>query len=225
MDQRVMDIQEALAGQGLYDGKIDGITGEKTSAGIKAFQRKYGLEDDGIVGKLTYARLFPSPIPDKDRLTYDWPKQGEASMNAFFGDKGENQGRLSLPFPMYLAWDLETRITAITLNKKVIESARRVFDEISRVYTPGKRTELGINIFGGSLNVRRMVGGTNWSIHSWGCAIDFDPARNSLRQSHSTARLAREDAIPFWLAWEREGWASLGRSRDYDWMHVQAARL
>lgn len=63
------------------------------------------------------------------------------------------------------------------------------------------------------------------SLHSWGIAIDFDPERNALNWDHTKARLARPDAEDFWKIWEAEGWVNLGRSRDFDWMHVQAARL
>ena len=38
-------------------------------------------------------------------------------------------------------------------------------------------------------------------------------------------RLAQPDGETFWKLWEDEGWVSLGRARNYDWMHVQAARL
>jgi hypothetical protein len=70
-----------------------------------------------------------------------------------------------------------------------------------------------------------MRGGNSYSMHSWGIAIDFDPERNRLNWNSGEARLAKPDCIPFWQAWEAEGWVSLGRTRDFDWMHVQAARL
>jgi hypothetical protein len=70
-----------------------------------------------------------------------------------------------------------------------------------------------------------MRGGDRWSMHSWGIAIDFDPTRNSLHADHTQARLAQPDCNEFWRIWEDEGWVSLGRARDFDWMHVQAARL
>ena len=82
-----------------------------------------------------------------------------------------------------------------------------------------------MELFGGSLNVRRMRGGSAWSIHSWGCAIDFDPERNQLRWKKPKAVLSSAECADFWHFWEEEGWVSLGRARNYDWMHVQAARL
>lgn len=45
---------------------------------------------------------------------------------------------------------------------------------------------------------------------------------NRLRWGRGQARLAQRDAVPFWEAWEAEGWFSLGREKNFDWMHVQA---
>ncbi len=87
----------------------------------------------------------------------------------------------------------------------------------------GERRHLGIDVFGGSLNVRKMRGGESYSMHSWGIAIDFDPERNALGWNQSKARLAAADAADFWKIWEGEGWVSMGRARDFDWMQVQAA--
>lgn len=35
----------------------------------------------------------------------------------------------------------------------------------------------------------------------------------------------KPDYINWRECWEKEGWVSLGRQRNYDWMHVQAAKL
>ena len=69
------------------------------------------------------------------------------------------------------------------------------------------------------------TGGRAMSMHSWGIAIDFDPAHNRLRWGRDRARLAGPDYRAFLDIWEAEGWISLGRERNYDWMHIQAARL
>ena len=37
--------------------KADGITGEKTRKAVKAFQRKYGLQVDGVAGSITKAKI------------------------------------------------------------------------------------------------------------------------------------------------------------------------
>lgn len=50
---------QAILNQLGYDcGKVDGDFGSKTEAAVKEFQRKYKLDDDGIVGALTWAALL-----------------------------------------------------------------------------------------------------------------------------------------------------------------------
>lgn len=143
----------------------------------------------------------------------------------YYGGVGLYQKRLDLPFPMRLAWDRSVTVNGICVHEKVHGSAARVFQRIALRYSAAQRRDLGLDLFGGSLNVRPMRGGSGYSMHSWGIALDFDPERNQLKWGADRARLARPDAADFWRFWEEEGWVSLGRSRNFDWMHVQAARL
>jgi hypothetical protein len=116
-------------------------------------------------------------------------------------------------------------VTRVSLHLKVAASAGRVLARVKDHYGEARIRELGLDLFGGALNVRKMRGGSAWSMHAYGAAIDFDPERNPLRSGRDKARLARPDAARFWEFWEAEGWVSLGRARNYDWMHVQAVRL
>lgn len=50
-------IQIALTKAGFYKGPIDGKIGKNTKNAVKEFQRKKGLEADGVVGKKTWAEL------------------------------------------------------------------------------------------------------------------------------------------------------------------------
>lgn len=50
-------IQEALKNAGFYQGAVDGKLGPKTREAIKEFQRVHGLNDDGVVGRRTWAKL------------------------------------------------------------------------------------------------------------------------------------------------------------------------
>ena len=51
------EIQTRLKKWGYYNGAIDGVLGPKSIAAIKAFQKKYGLVQDGIVGPKTAAKM------------------------------------------------------------------------------------------------------------------------------------------------------------------------
>ena len=146
-------------------------------------------------------------------------------MTKYYGKVGTNQTRMALPFPMYLAWGKKQKIDKITIHEKCHDSCLRVFMKIKDHYSPEEIAANGYHWFGGSLNVRKMRGGNRWSMHAWGTAIDFDPARNQLKWNKDEAHLARPESEAFWTFWEEEGWTSLGRARDFDWMHVQAADL
>jgi hypothetical protein len=53
----------------------------------------------------------------------------------------------------------------------------------------------------------------------------MDPDHNPLKAHRAQATLDNPDYDPFWRFVYDEGAISLGRERDYDWMHFQFARL
>lgn len=129
-----------------------------------------------------------------------------------------------LPYPMRLAWDTAVVVKTIRCHKQEAGRVRLTFEQILQAYkTPERIKELGIDLFGGCFNFRQQRGGDDWSKHSWGTAIDLDPARNQLHETKATARFARPEYAPLLDAFERNGWASLGRAKNFDWMHFEAA--
>ena len=60
----VRGVQRRLIQLGFDPGEIDGDFGDKTEAAVKAFQEKYELEADGIVGPLTWAALNSPPVDE-----------------------------------------------------------------------------------------------------------------------------------------------------------------
>lgn len=232
-------LQSRLTAHGFPVGAITGVVDQITVDALKAFEKRNKLPVNGTADAqvVEMLRKPASTIPAKDIATLPdrdadepspvlktiWPRQ--SGVSSYYGAVGTNQVMVALPFPMRIAWDKSNTIQRISLHEKVAESASRCFERIADAYTEAKRKDLGIDLFGGSLNVRRMRGGSAYSMHSWGIAIDFDPERNQLKWGRDKARLGKPDAETFWRIWEDEGWLSLGRARNYDWMHVQAARL
>lgn len=58
----IAEIQAALASQG-YDVVADGDFGLTTQAAVQAFQKAHGLDDDGLVGSMTYQALMGRNMP------------------------------------------------------------------------------------------------------------------------------------------------------------------
>ena len=54
----VKTLQEKLNAKGFHSGNVDGIFGAKTYAAVTAFQKANSLGVDGIVGKLTWGKLY-----------------------------------------------------------------------------------------------------------------------------------------------------------------------
>jgi hypothetical protein len=88
---------------------------------------------------------------------------------------------INLPYPMRLSWDIDVKVNKITCHKLVAENFTNVFNDILKEYGYEKIVELGIDLYGGCFNFRKMRGGSDYSRHSWGIAIDLDPARNLLK--------------------------------------------
>lgn len=241
--------QEVLKKAGFYNGKIDGKIGQKsTSAAAAAWSgsvrgnpivaacqhiiNKSGvlvapIKVDGFYGPATEAAFevylgLPTWRDDEKGVGggNNWPSYRDATK--FYGAPGTNQTLMNLPYQMVLAWDESQSVNRFSINRKCADSAKRVLQKTLDHYGYERIVELGLHLFGGCLNVRKMRGGTSLSTHSWGSAIDFDPARNQLRWKRDRAELAKSAYEPFWKFWEAEGWVSLGRRKNYDWMHVQA---
>jgi hypothetical protein len=126
-----------------------------------------------------------------------------------------------LPYPMKLAWDLDTKVSKMRCHKLAAETFLNVFNDLLAHYGLNEIERLGIDLFGGCFNYRKMRGGTSWSTHAWGIAIDLDPARNKLKETAKTARFARPEYQPMIDIFYRHGFISLGIEENRDWMHFQ----
>ncbi len=167
-------------------------------------------------------RIAPMWVPEVN-ASKAWPSQKD--VESYFGKPGTNLVNVRLPYDMFLAWNGQ-KIKSIQSNKLCAESLERVLVNVASIYTsPRARAALGLDQYSGGFVIRPMKTSSRLSMHAYGIAHDFDDKHNQLRWTQAQARFARAEYEPWWKAWEKEGWISLGRERDFDWMHVQAARL
>jgi len=244
-------LQRVFRKAGFYRGNIDGIIGPKTrEAAIRGAATPINVRGNPVVAAAQImlnklAKLpaplvvdgFYGPATEAAGESYvgaevwrddhmgvsddnDWPRYRDAS--SYYGAPGTNQVLMTLPYQMVLAWDEDTSVNRFSINKRCADSAKLAMQKTLDFYGYDRIVELGLHKFGGCLNVRKMRGGTQMSTHSWGSAIDFDPARNRLRWNRGRAELAKPAYRKFWSFWQEAGWTSLGLKKDYDWMHVQA---
>ena len=214
----------------------------KINGAIQFYAKKNGLEIGPIDGYLrpdtedAYDQLdhmlssgsMPKPWRPEDLIDVNpnnWPKQYSAEFDAFFGNPGENQVMLTFPYPMKLSWEPYQKVTRTSCHVKVKDSLERVLVKVKDTYGLSAIQDLGLNKFSGCYNKRKVRGGNKWSMHAWGVALDFDHLRNKLKWGRDRAVMAKPEYDQWWEIWEEEGWLSLGRQRNFDWMHVQAAKL
>lgn len=146
----------------------------------------------------------------------------QAEMVKYFGEanpQGTYLTTIDLPYTMYFD---KQPVKRMRCHRKVANAFLSVFNDLVGVYGIDKLNELEITDFGGCFNYRLMRGSkTQLSKHSWGTAIDLDANRNTLKETSKTARFARPEYKTMIDVFEDNGFASLGRLKNYDWMHFE----
>lgn len=246
-------LQTFLKTSNFYTGIIDGIVGPKTYSGARAmllanrvgagawpndrvvialtqlFLNKVNdarLLVDGLQGQRTNDAIYVYGTTQLHSISTYWPRQADVrSGKSIFGKPGTNQAMVQLPYPMYGGYDYKPKLTHFQAHAKVVPSLERIFERTLDYYGEAQIRKLRLDIFSGCYNYRATVGSSSLSMHSWGVAFDVDAAHNQMNESRSEAAFAKPVYAPFMGFFEEEGWVSLGRARNYDWMHFQAARL
>ena len=100
-----------------------------------------------------------------------------------------------------------------------------VFNDLLTHYGLSELQKLGIDIFGGCVNVRHMRGSkTKWSRHAFGIAIDLDPARNGLKTNWANSQFSKPEYEPMHHIFEKYGFENYGKVLNKDAMHFELCR-
>jgi len=161
-----------------------------------------------------------------------WPNQ--SNVDSFYGNPRGNDGgpsaaweeanltRLVPPWPLVTAWD-GTPVKSIRIHRLCAESLRITLEAIWMAAGQNERVikNWGMHLYGGGYSFRLMRGSNRLSMHSWGCAVDFDPERNKF--GDTTPNFANCPAVLDAFAAEKWIWG--GNWKKPDGMHWQAADL
>jgi len=163
-----------------------------------------------------------------------WPRQDAASMNAFYGNPDADHNgavdpaweranivSIAPPYRMVLAWAPDQPVKAIRCHQKVAPSLLRILTSIRDHYGSQEALERArLHLYGGAFNFRLKRGGSTLSNHSWGSAIDLDPANNGFGKSwRSGAGMMPVEVVKMF---EAEGWRWGGPWSTPDSMHFEA---
>ncbi len=210
-------IQLVATEEGIDAGKVDGLWGPQTSF---AYDSLVELRKHGTLP------IIRRPGDFVDVNPHNWPSEkSQQNIIDYYGKVGSDQIIVDVPYPHIFDWDRNKSTTRIKCHKKVGDSMVRVLTKVKDHYGMDGIHRLRLDIWGGGSVVRKKRGGTEYSMHSWGIAMDYDPSNNQFRWGSDKAVFAQPDYNRWWEIWEEEGWLSLGRASNFDWMHVQAAKL
>lgn len=191
-----------------------------TETETAAFQTKLGILADGRWGNQTQAAFEKWAGLSGATFVRKWPL--ERDMAAFYGSPGTGHATVVPPYPLYYAG---RRVPKITVHEKIAVAVTAALANVLAHYGQAEISRLKLDVYDGCFSDRNKRGGTSKSTHAYAAALDFCAAGNGLREDHTTALFAKPEYRKWWELWEFEGAVSLGRARDFDWMHVQFARL
>lgn len=233
--QQIAAMQAICRERGIEVGDVDGLMGPQTRHAFEVYdaRKANGWQKVAAVEEwrgATDEATKPSQPTRPVVLLSNVPRvksPRQSRVPEFYGAPGDSrlQTTLRLPYPQRLAWDLDTVVRSYSCHKLVHDAMEYVWEATLSHYGADGVKDLRLDLFGGCLNVRRMRGGTSWSMHSWGIAEDVDPDHNALKMTRKQATLDDPVYDPFWSFVYSTGAISLGRERDYDWMHWQYAVL
>lgn len=213
----------------------DGVVGSETlaalaerlgcAATISSIQMVLRVPMDGILGPVTLSAAARAVGAWLEDAAMRWPTQSEVRSGlSAFGKPGDEDALVCITPPYQLYFDGQ-KVRVIRVHRAIAEVVLAVLKEVLEHYGAERIHKLGLDDFGGCYNYRASRGGSSLSMHAWGVALDWMPGENGMNLGAPKAVLSRPEYRAWWEIWEKHGAVSLGRERNYDWMHVQFARL
>lgn len=210
--------QACLNQLGFDAGLVDGWIGVNTVEALNAFLFRTTNNTDEFIDRTPDAAFTP---------TTTIPKQSE--VEAVYGTPGPQiESRLhliQLPFKLRIDYNLRKRTNKIRVHIDCAPQLEAALIAVHAHYGPDEMHRLGIDRYAGAYNHRKMRGSDAWSMHAYGCAIDFFAKPNGLRMKCPEALFCRPEYQPFLDIMQEHEWLPALRLWGKDAMHFQRARL
>lgn len=155
-----------------------------------------------------------------------WPKDNQAALVAFYGNPGTTNHDLVVwesanlvyvqsPWAMVFDFNNQPVTKGLRVHKRVAPALERILKDIWE-NVAGRSQDvierLGMHLYGGAYNQRKITGGKRTSTHGFGAGIDWNTAKNQMGSKGTIDPRVR-------AAFEKEGAIWLV----HDPMHVQFA--
>lgn len=185
---------------------------------IQQIQQRVGTTPDGFWGpksQVACQKHLRSMMPNPNH----WPSSNQSALKSFYGDPSKSEVAPRLTRINVADLDVEfsgAKVREISVHSRCADSLLRVLRKIAA--SPFAHL---LQQYAGVYNHRPMRGGTNWSLHAYGAAIDIAPGSNGLHTHWPTGALMPIEVMEFFA---EEGWVNLGWLISRDAMHFQATR-
>ena len=213
MTEKELEIQRARQLEFLRKLNLLSLVDEK---GLKE------LTGEALSGGRTVAIGFPTlptaqaiPAPLGSNLT----KAPLALIDKVLGPPGRpDQGcgvplvKVPVPFEMVASFDQNQSVTSFPVHQAAASHFTKALALLKE-----RGLESHARLFGGVYIPRPPRTTSRVSVHSWGIAIDFDPAGNQVNWGRDRASLPTD----FARTMEEAGFLSSGLAYDRDWMHFE----
>ena len=176
--------------------KVDGFWGAKSQSACRDYLRS----------------LMPKPNP--------WPLSDQKSLKLFYGTPGDESNLVMIDLPYNMYYDGK-HVSRTRVHKKCADSLLRILNNIKDLFPHHPQIEDEAQDYGGVYNFRNKRGGTSYSLHAWGAAIDLDADDNTFKDSWP---IKADMPLEIMECFAREGWKSAGAFWGYDAMHFEATK-
>lgn len=188
-------------------------------AEIIEMQKRIGATPDGFWGPKSIAACqahLRALMPDVN----PWPSPNAVALRAFYGAPGDESQLTTISFPFPIYYDGKA-VRSTRVHKKCAVSLLRILTSIHAKYGTDRGIIEEAEDYAGCFNFRMKRGGSTYSLHAYGAAIDLDADDNTFRDAWP---LLADMSLQIMEEFAREGWISAGAFWGYDAMHFQATR-